>query len=750
MGFFSKHQHAYDTSRDSFILTFQPELPEERVTAFLRSIGTSLLPGSHAFDGTPTIVFEVVVSPNGIQHIVRFPKGKGQYLMKMLRTSVDGIGYQEYDDKTAYKYDYGVSIKMHNGARTLALASESDYSARLLGSMQDAVEDGDELILQWVIRHSNAKRIAHGAENVSSANTTIWQALMGKTIASPEEIGDRRAKQSDQMFLATGRIAAKAANQQRAARLVNDVVTALTSESGAAYFNTKPVDPVKLSDQIEFARTPLIMTAELSTKELSGVIAWPMGSRVPDIPGLVRGTTQHRPPTNGVPRNGLVLGRSTMPGVERPIALDWEKALTHLYIGGATEVGKTTLAERLLRQTIDKGYGAFVFEYEGNLLNKGLNQVPAHRLDDVIVIDFTRNQFPVGLNIIKLGSPSLVAGQLTTLLEAIYPDNKSVYTRKLISHIIPALEVVPNATLADVLVMANPRNPVELAWARDVAGKQKDRPIKQFLTDWLGKSKETREKDSQALENRLWEILTPAESRYLVTQETSSFDPYDVINNNRLLFVNFAGVSEQVASLIGSFIVSALWRAASASAPEKPNLMFIDEFQYFSRLNSDFEDMLATARRKKLGLVLATQYVERLPTSTQDAIAANARSKIIFQSSPKSAQIHQRDFADRTITAEQIVNLKAFDALARINTKEGTSRPFTMHTYPEAIGYGHGQRAFQISEQKYGRNIESIDAAEVQRRRPTTPTQQSHKPIGTSTYDVPDDQNREIKDDAAS
>ncbi|KIM16556.1 hypothetical protein QV65_13360 [Rhodococcus erythropolis] len=188
----------------------------------------------------------------------------------------------------------------------------------------------------------------------------------------------------------------------------------------------------------------------------------------------------------------------------------------------------------------------------------------------MIVIDFTRNQFPVGLNIIKLGSPSLVAGQLTTLLEAIYPDNKSVYTRKLISHIIPALEVVPNATLADVLVMANPRNPVELAWARDVAGKQKDRPIKQFLTDWLGKSKETREKDSQALENRLWEILTPAESRYLVTQETSSFDPFDVINNNRLLFVNFAGVSEQVASLIGSFIVSALWRAASASAPRSP------------------------------------------------------------------------------------------------------------------------------------------------------------------------------------
>lgn len=750
MGFFSKHQHAYDTSRDSFILTFQPELPEERVTAFLRSIGTSLLPGSHAFDGTPTIVFEVVVSPNGIQHIIRFPKGKGQYLMKMLRTSVDGIGYQEYDDKVAYKYDYGVSIKMHNGARTLALASESDYSARLLGSMQDAVEDGDELILQWVIRHSNAKRIAHGAENVSSANTTIWQALMGKTIASPEEVSDRRTKQSDQMFLATGRIAAKAANQKRAMRLVNDVVTALTSESGAAYFKTKPVDPVKLSDQIEFARTPLIMTAELSTKELSGVIAWPMGSRVPDIAGLTRGTTQHRPAMNDVPREGLVLGRSTMPGPERRIAMDWRQALTHTYLGGASGTGKTTLAERILRQAIDKGLGAFVFEYEGNLLNKGLNQVPEHRLDDVIVIDFRRNKFPIGLNIIKLGSPTLVAGQLISLLEAIYPDSKSVYTRKLISHILPALDVLPNATLSDVLVMANPRTPVELAWARDVTSKQKDQKIKQFLTDWLGKTKEVRERDSQALENRLWEILTPPESRYLVTQETSSFDPLDVIENNRLLFVNFAGVSEQVASLIGSFIVGALWRAANAVTPDKPNLMFIDEFQYFSRLNSDFEDMLATARRKKLGLVLATQYIERLSSSTQDAIAANARSKIIFQSSPKSARIHQNDFADRSITAEQMVNLKAFDTLARINTDAGMSRPFTMHTYPEATNYGHGQRAFQISEQKYGRTIESIDVAEARRRRPAAPTKQPHKPIGISTYDVPDDQNREIKDDAAS
>lgn len=77
MGFFSKHQHAYDTSRDSFILTFQPELPEERVTAFLRSIGTSLLPGSHAFDGTPTIVFEVVVSPTGFSTSSVSPREKG-------------------------------------------------------------------------------------------------------------------------------------------------------------------------------------------------------------------------------------------------------------------------------------------------------------------------------------------------------------------------------------------------------------------------------------------------------------------------------------------------------------------------------------------------------------------------------------------------------------------------------------------------------------------------------------------------
>ena len=78
--------------------------------------------------------------------------------------------------------------------------------------------------------------------------------------------------------------------------------------------------------------------------------------------------------------------------------------------------------------------------------------------------------------------------------------------------------------------------------------------------------------------------------------------------------------------------------------------------------------MLATARRQQLGLVIATQYIERLPRTMQDAVMANARTKVIFNSSANSSGIHARDFASRTVTSDSFMNLKAHDALARINT----------------------------------------------------------------------------------
>ncbi|WP_407107225.1 TraM recognition domain-containing protein [Rhodococcus aetherivorans] len=716
---FKSNQDEYDDSRAVLKVVYPSPFDEKHAAAFARSIDIAITAGTSRARGVPTIVFEVVSTPEGITHLLRFPKDKAAYLTKQLRTAIPGVEFEAVDDVEHYQFDCGAELPMERRARSLDIAETKDFANRVLGSMQDAADPGDRVVLQWVISHAKAKRIPDGA--VMSTEASWFNVIMGDTEAKPDEVAGRKAKQSDQLFYATGRVAANASDPQRARALAQDVIDALRSEGGAAYFKPKWIDPVKISDRIEYARTPLHMTAELSTDELLAVTALPLGT--PSVRGLPTTGLKPLPVPANVPSVGWIIGKSAVAGPDRPVALTPDVLATHLYIGGGTMVGKTTLMEHILRQAIPAGHGAIIIEYEGNLIHKALNQVPPDRLDDVIVVDFANQRAnPVGQNIIKQASGSVMAGKLITLFESIYPDTKSIHVRKLLTHVLPALEVVPNATLADVMVVANPKKGAETHWVDWIISQQTDPTIKEFLEDWRKLPQAKREERVGPLDNRIFEILTPRESRYMVNQETSSFDPYDVIRNNRLLFVNFANISESVASIIGSFIVDSLWSAAQNSEPERSNLLMIDEFQYFSRLNSNFEDMLATARRRKLSLVLATQYIERLAQQTQDAIAANARSKIVFQSSPKSASIHSRDFADRSITSDTIINLPAYTALARLNTSDGVSSPMTLRTFPPVDGPGLGSKAIELSDQKYGRPIESIEAAERARRRaPSSP-----------------------------
>ncbi|WMM74489.1 type IV secretory system conjugative DNA transfer family protein [Rhodococcus pyridinivorans] len=738
MGFLSRNQDQFDASRDVWqIVGFPTPLKEDRLAAWLRSTAQTIK-GAGRYYGIPTIVLEVVASPEGIHHLIRLPKGKGTYLINQLRASIPGIECVQITEESTYQFTTGAELKMHNRARKLVVADVTDFANRVLASMQGVSEEGDQLVLQWIITHAKSRPVSTNGP-LAGTNVSLWGALMGNTAASAQEVADRQAKQTDQMFLATGRIGARSNDLDRAQWLVANVVDALTSEAGAAYFKPKPVEPTKLSRQMEFAETPLLMSAELSTTELMSVMAWPLGS--PKIAGLASGLVPHMPVPSSVPSEGIVLGYSTMPGPKRLVAIDETALTTHVYVGGGSGVGKTTLFVNMYRQAVERKHGAIVIEYAGNMIRRSLNQVPPDRLDDVVVLDFGDTSRSVPLNILQLGPPDVIASQLSALFEMMFPENKSIYAEKLLTHIIPALQAVPDATIADIPIVANPQGPAQKRWVAHIIGQQKDPMIKRFLESWMGKDDKERTRDTQGFDNRIWKLLTPLETRYPLTQEGLAFNPKDIIENNRLLFVDFAGISEQAASLIGSLLVSSLWRAARTVRAERSNLMFIDEFQYFSRLNGDFEDMLAVARQRNLGLVLATQYIERLPTTTQDAIAANARTKIVFQSSPKSARLHRTDFADPSIPQEHFQNLQRYDALARINTPNGMSKPLTMHTFDDPEGYDLASHAIELSRSKYGGDPSTIETDEQRRRRVNGEAQQSprSRPNTPGTADLAED-----------
>ncbi|RDH76333.1 hypothetical protein DVS77_21500 [Mycolicibacterium moriokaense] len=731
-------QRVQDMKRKYYDITFPSEMSDKEIHAFIRSIGKNLKSGSPRA-GFPTMVFEVrAQADGGITHRLRVPNDAATYLIGQLQNALAGIDVVEITELDEVGFQFGATIHMRNASEELPIASAMDYSHRVLASMQDAVKPHDAVVVQWIIAHSEDQKMPPSDKPIATNRSTWSKVWSGETKAGRDEVQSRRNKQVDQNYIAVGRVAARGEDVGRAEQLVRQVVRAITSEGGNAHFYAKGSDPQSISKAIKYAITPFRMTAQLSVPELAAVIGWPMGDVY--VPGLRRGSTRHMPAPESVPRTGRILGRTTMPGVDRQIAMSYDAALTHTYIAGGTGVGKTTLMVNTIRQDMETGAGIVLIEREGNLFQQALDQVPPNRADDVICIDLTQDDNPVGLNLLRTNKPEIVAGQLASLLDALYPDSKSIYANQLVQYGIPVLANLERATFADLIPLVHPRNPAEKAWAKWAVEQMPDKTYRDFFQDWHKGLDQKDQRDitqkSQPLKNRLWEILTPEPTRYLLNQETSSFDPLDVINGNKLLFVNLAGVSEQVASLVGTMIVTAVWTAAKNGRPTKPNFMYIDEFQQFSHLNKDFEDMLATARRQKLGLVIATQYIERLNRGVQDAVMANARTKIIFNSSSNSSGIHATDFASTHVRRESFMNLKAHEALARINTHSGVSEPITLKTYGEPHGFNQGRQMLALSSHKYGRTKQRIDQDDSWRRKvPATASEDVESMNDESTYD---------------
>lgn len=728
-----KQQRALDATRKYYQVTFPADMDDKRVHAFIRAIGSNLRGGT--VKARPTIVFEMWSSPQGIIHRLRVPEDDATYLIGQLQNSLPGIDITEVEDQIAnlskmVGFQFGAQLFMRNASEELPIVDAVDYSHRVLGSMQDAVKEHDTICVQWIIGHSPNQKMPASDKPLASTRSPLLKALLNGKPAGRDEVKTRRSKQVDQNYIATARIAARGSKIVRAEQLVRQVVRAYTSEGGYAHFIAKKVTPQQISHDIKLATTPLFLTAQLNVRELAAVIGWPMSDRY--VPGLSRGATRHLPASETIARQGRILGVSSMPGIDRQIAQSYESAVTHMYIAGGTGVGKTTLMVNTIRQDMDAGAGIILIEREGNLFQQALDQVPPHRMQDVICIDLTNSDRPVGLNLLKTAPPEVVAGQLADLLAALY--DTSINANKLVRHGIPVLARLPRATIADLITLVHPRTVVDKQWARAVVSQHPDKTIRQFWEDWYKQDDKKITNDSEPLKNRMWELLTPEPTRYLLNQETSSFDPVEVVQGNKLLFVNLSGVSEQAASLIGTMLVTAIWTAAKRFKDDdlaKPNFMYLDEFQQFSHLSHDFENMLAEARKHKLGLVMATQYIERLkPVGLQDAVMTNARTKVIFNSSAKSSMIHWQDFASTYVRQQDFMNLKAHQALARVNTKDGISEPITIKTFKQPAGYKRGAEILALSSHTYGRNKTQIDSDDATRRIAEPPETTGHAAVG--------------------
>jgi hypothetical protein len=677
--------------------------PRETETERLRALALLL-----AASARPPVVVEAVGQAGRVEHRFGLPAGRGGALVEQLRSVVSGLGLVPVEARSSVAGQRAVELRLTTAQRPLRAEQAELVSRAVLSALARARRE-EQLILQWeLLAVLPPSRVGSGPEQADPLPASVADVLLGRRGRLDSEARQAlRAKRMLPVWRAVGRIAVRASAPARAQSLLREVVAALRlAEAPGVRFHVRRCRP----GGVDRPGRSWLASLRLNTDEFVALSGWPVGvtARLP----VACSGGRRLPVGKAVASRGRVVGVGTAPGAERPVALSVEDSLRHLHVLGPTGVGKSTLLLNLIVQDIAAGRGLVVIEPKGDLVDAVLERVPAGRRDDVVLLDPSDEEAPVGLNPLAVnGRPAeLVADELLDMFRSLYESSWGPRTNDILGASLLSLARTPGMTLCALpalLTDAGFRH-------RLVAGLDDPIALEPFWAGFEGWSEAERMAAIAPSLNRIRPFLLRPQLRAVLGQARPRFDLGQVFEERKVLLVSLAKglIGAEAATLLGGLVVSQLWAAASrragvAATRRTPVFVYIDEFQDYLRLPTDLGDALAQARGLGVGFTLAHQHLSQLPPALRSALLANARSRACFQLAGEDA----RALASEPLVAEDFRELPAFEIYAQL-VAGGSAQPWcSARTLPaSAPPVRDGSELRQRSRQRYGQARGEVDA----------------------------------------
>jgi energy-coupling factor transporter ATP-binding protein EcfA2 len=360
----------------------------------------------------------------------------------------------------------------------------------------------------------------------------------------------------------------------------------------------------------------------------------------------------------------------------------------HMYVIGKTGMGKSTMLENMAIQDIQNGEGMAFIDPHGSSAEKLLDFVPQERIKDVIYFAPFDVECPMGFNVIEdvgYDKRHLVVSGLMGAFKRIWVDAWSARMEYILQNTLLALLEYPDATLLDVNRMLTNKN-----FRAAVIEKITDPIVKEFWTvEFQTYTDRYTQEATPAIQNKVGQFVSNPLIRNIVGQPKSTFDLRKIMDEKKIFIVNLSKgrMGETNASLLGSMLTVKIYLAAMSRAEESaPRLarlprfyFYVDEFQ--SMMNEAFADILSEARKYKLALTLANQYIEQMEEKVRDAVFGNVGTMIVFRVGPFDAEVLKTVF-EPTFTAEDLVELGLGQIYLTLMIDGVGTTPFSAETIP--------------------------------------------------------------------
>jgi hypothetical protein len=523
------------------------------------------------------------------------------------------------------------------------------------------------------------------------------------------------------------RLAVSAATKPEAEGIMSDLESAFNQfENGHGnrleWKRARPADLGPALEEFSLRTFDPKASLILDLEELTTCLHFPASGASRAAPQLKQTKAVTAPAPLDLSGTGTLIGMNRHRGGEQKVFIAPEDRMRHFYTIGQTGTGKTTLLKNMIIQDIEAGNGVCFIDPHGSDVMDILANIPADRIDDVIYFDPASVERPMALNMLEFDrrypeQKTFVVNEMFSIFQKLYgavPESMGPmfeqYFRNATTLVIEDPE--SGSTLLDVSrVMSNKafrelkisrcKNPVVVQFWKEIAEKAGGEASLANIVPYVTS------KFDVFLSN---EIMRP-----IISQEKSSFNMRDIMDGRKILLVNLSkgrlgDINSHLIGLIlvGKILMAALSRVDSLGKGIPDFFLYLDEFQNIT--TDSIATILSEARKYRLSLTVAHQFIAQLDEKIKDAVFGNVGSVAAFRVGTEDAEFLEKQFSP-VFTAKDIINLDNHNAYVRLLSNGRPTTPFSIETLaPEKGQPEAATKLKELSALVYGRPRAEVEA----------------------------------------
>jgi hypothetical protein len=684
------------------------------------------------------ISFEIVARKEDIRFYVWTPKIYQDLVEKQIHGAYPDADVQEVSEYNIFTEEGKVAYK------SLQLKKDNFYPLKtfrelptdplsLLTSALAKMGDGEAAAVQILISPAESEWQKAGSTFISSTKKQESDPEKAKFSVGAKTLEAIENKIGKPGFETSIRIVCVSANEHSADAHLTNIMSAFEQFAGDLNGLTSRKIRRKGSfvEDFLYRYQPLYhflgnRVSILNSEELATVFHFP--NKMITTPHIFWVHARRAPAPAEIPLEGLYMGRSIYRGVERGVFISEEDRMRHMYLIGKTGTGKSKLLEEWILQDMRDGKGLCFIDPHGDAVEELLQMVPPERAEDVIYFNPFDTERPMGLNLLEAKTEDQKHFATTSVINMMYklfdPYKTGIVGPRFEHAVRNAMLTVMSeegSTFIEVM-----RVLTDAKFVQELLPKVTDPIIRRYWTDQIAQTSDFHKSEVlDYITSKFGRFVTNRMIRNIIGQSQSSFSFREIMDKGKILFINLSKgeLGEENSSFLGLIIVPRILMAAMSRAdtPEENRrdfFLYVDEFQNFA--TPDFAQILSEARKFRLALCVANQFIGQIDEEVKNAIFGNIGTLMCYRVGVSDANYLAREFAP-TFSEDDLLNIEKYHIYVKTIVNNETVPSFSMSVAKDIEEWKKmrnpkvAEIIKEMSRLKYGRDLRLVEN-EITRR----------------------------------